>query len=722
MALGFARRRFVSHSTILGAFFLAGCGPTEEQSSAPGETQGTSLTFSRPGHAFEQVSQFRLGAFAKNQLPVLAGRAVTVTVENLDREGDYLAMNGHAVDSPDSRFILKGNRDELRGFLVLREQNQAYKYKTVNGALTAEEVPVEEIYPVCNLSRPPSASAHNDVEPLQEAPSGMVSFIGTYDGGDLRKLQSRPGAKKVLYLDLTQSMNGDTPKDFSKEEMWKSWAGVAAAYSSFDVNVTTDASVYNAAGMANSGVAKFISTDDRAFCAADAFGTREYCQVFTGDGAEPEKGYGVARSATHELGHLIGMLHDGTASKEYYPGLPAFDWAPIMGDYYSHSGKEALNQWSKGEYSGANNKEDDLAIITRILPYLADDIPDAKPLKITGSSVTSDVNRGQIARSSDSDKFTFKIGQSGGRATLNIARIEYIGGSMLDVDARLLDGSGTELAANNPQAQRGAKIDLALQAGEYSLIIKGGAEGTPSNGFSNYSSIGYYGITGTVTGAVTDMGTGGTGTGGASGTGGAGAGGSNGGAGGSGGKGGAGGGSNGGNAGSQAGGTSAGGSSKGGSSGNSSGGFAGNSSGGSTAAGAGGASGGMSSTSGGAASGGSAGALTGGTSTTTGGAVNQAGMPSVTGGTSATGGTSTTTGGTSAMGTSTATGGANNAGGPITNAGQGPGTTPPADDGGCTCSSAGSQKSHTPAALLCTALAGVVGLRRRRGRVASAPS
>jgi vibriolysin len=41
-------------------------------------------------------------------------------------------------------------------------------------------------------------------------------------------------------------------------------------------------------------------------------------------------------------------------------------------------------------------------------------------------------------------------------------------------------------------------VKLALPAGAYTLVIKGGAEGTPSNGFSNYSSLGWYALKGTL--------------------------------------------------------------------------------------------------------------------------------------------------------------------------------------------------------------------------------
>src|SRR5678816_3239147 len=196
--------------------------------------------------------------------------------------------------------------------------------------------------------------------------------------------------------------------------------------------------------------------------------------------------------------------HDGGGSGgEYFEGFSAFRWVPIMGNSTPKTswGTQALFQWSKGEYSGATTTEDDLAIITKNLPYREDDIPDAKALVIaSGGQVSSADNRGQIARNTDSDTFTFTIGSGGGRATLVIDRIEVIGGAYLDVDAEIQNGSGTRVAQSNDSAARTAKFDVSLTAGEYRLIIKGGAEGTPQNGFSSYSSLGFYGISGTITG------------------------------------------------------------------------------------------------------------------------------------------------------------------------------------------------------------------------------
>jgi len=74
---------------------------------------------------------------------------------------------------------------------------------------------------------------------------------------------------------------------------------------------------------------------------------------------------------------------------------------------------------------------------------------------------------------------------------------------MLDVDAKIYNAAGTLIASSNKAVNRSAEfIALNLSAGNYRLVIAGGAEGTPKNGFSNYSSLGYYAMQGSLVGAT----------------------------------------------------------------------------------------------------------------------------------------------------------------------------------------------------------------------------
>ena len=76
----------------------------------------------------------------------------------------------------------------------------------------------------------------------------------------------------------------------------------------------------------------------------------------------------VAQAASHEAGHTLGLHHDGTQTAPYYAGTSA--WGPIMGS----SRNRAVSQFSQGEYAGANNTQDDFAVIqANGLPLRADD-------------------------------------------------------------------------------------------------------------------------------------------------------------------------------------------------------------------------------------------------------------------------------------------------------------------------------------------------------------
>ncbi len=308
---------------------------------------------------------------------------------------------------------------------------------------------------------------------------------------DTNKLQSRPGATKVLFVDVA-------PLPLDKAQLWRAWQIVAASFSAFEVNVTTDAAVYEATPMRDRGKACSRPESGRSSCGLNAFGTTRCCNIYN-----KGNGYHQGATTTHELGHLLGLRHDGTTGgSQYFSGLPSFRWCPIMGANNPKAswGTRALFQWSKGEYASANNKQDDLMIISRNLPFRADDIPTSQPLIVkNGSGVSAADNFGQIAHNTDSDTFTFAVGEGGGRAVLTIDRTEYVGGGYLDVEAQIQNADGMVLAKGNDMVARTAKLDVMLPAGEYELVIKGGAEGTPQSGFSSYSSLGYYGISGEIT-------------------------------------------------------------------------------------------------------------------------------------------------------------------------------------------------------------------------------
>lgn len=69
----------------------------------------------------------------------------------------------------------------------------------------------------------------------------------------------------------------------------------------------------------------------------------------------------VAEAASHEAGHTRNLSHDGqTGITEYHQG------------HVATTRTKDVVQWSKGEYTSANNLEDDTAIIAGTLGYRVD--------------------------------------------------------------------------------------------------------------------------------------------------------------------------------------------------------------------------------------------------------------------------------------------------------------------------------------------------------------
>ena len=293
---------------------------------------------------------------------------------------------------------------------------------------------------------------------------------------------------------------------FSTSELtniWNIWRRVAEDFIPFNVNVTTAAPpdsdlIKSGSGDTRWGIRVAIGGDGSWL---GPYGGVAYLNSFSWASDTPtfvfsDNLYGdekyVAEAISHEVGHTLGLDHDGkTDGTEYYSGLNG--WASIMGvGYY-----QELTQWSKGQYSGANNTEDDLAIITRNngFGYRTDDygssLSTASNLSFSGLAVKT---YGIIERNTDYDWFTFN--STGSNLALNINAFEV--GANLDILAQLYNSSGQLIGTYNPTNSLSATINTYLSTGKYYLSIKGTGRGDLATGYSDYGSLGQYSITGTI--------------------------------------------------------------------------------------------------------------------------------------------------------------------------------------------------------------------------------
>ncbi|MEC9093274.1 MAG: Ig-like domain-containing protein, partial [Planctomycetota bacterium] len=201
---------------------------------------------------------------------------------------------------------------------------------------------------------------------------------------------------------------------------------------------------------------------------------------------------------SHEVGHALGLRHDGLNDSAYHPGTGSgqTSWGPIMGAPFGKN----LVQWSQGDYDGSTNSEDDLNIITSNrngFGFRDDDHGDglgsATPLEVTDDINVS--SWGIIERNTDLDYFSFSSGA--GDISIDIAALTV--NSSLDVEAKLYDSNGQVMATSNPSGELGASFDLSVDGGTYFISIDG--TGKPGV-YSDYGSLGYYQISGVVQNAV----------------------------------------------------------------------------------------------------------------------------------------------------------------------------------------------------------------------------
>jgi len=291
------------------------------------------------------------------------------------------------------------------------------------------------------------------------------------------------------------------------------WARVAEDFRPFQVDVTTENPGENLFRQGGQAIRVLVSTDIDGTTGQQWFanaggvaylGSWDWTNgspvwVFYNRLSNNEKN--IAEASSHEVGHAFGLSHDGRNSPKegYYQGhgTGQTGWAPIMGVGYYKS----LVQWSKGEYSSANQTEDDVSIIAGRVGFLADDHADvqaaATALAVDSSGAMS--GSGVIATRTDKDWFRFAT--QAGSVSFNVAPFELSDGKAnLDVQVRLLNSSGTVVSTINETNRLDTVWSGTLAKGIYSIEIDGVGKAAISGdeGYSDYGSLGSYTVGGSV--------------------------------------------------------------------------------------------------------------------------------------------------------------------------------------------------------------------------------
>ncbi|MDM4015527.1 choice-of-anchor D domain-containing protein [Roseiconus lacunae] len=385
--------------------------------------------------------------------------------------------------------------------------------------------------------------------PASVADDNLPSGAAPFALDQTFSLNSRPDSNFTIYLDFDGHVTtgtswnsaygfseiihpnywGGTGGDFSNnrlELIQEIWQVVAEDFAPFDVNITTEEPVdlddlrYNGPGDTRWGSRVVMTKDTFADCSC---GGHAYLGSFDDLQDEPAFVYNGGLNAgsetvSHEVGHQLGLHHDGNGSNTYYRGHGSGDtsWGPIMGAPFS----KLTTQWSHGDYYNATLPgEDDLAIITGSsnFPFISDDHADIRTdaSTVLERNTTSIEAFGIIETNDDIDWLRFQTG--GGDVTLDVDVTGYK--PNLDVWAGLFDSTGQFITDANPQSQLSASFGtLTLDAGEYFVKLDGGPrdstydpvldqliEPSPAPytvsgplGYSDYGSLGQYRLHGTI--------------------------------------------------------------------------------------------------------------------------------------------------------------------------------------------------------------------------------
>ena len=396
-----------------------------------------------------------------------------------------------------------------------------------------------------------------EIAAAQTASAAPHSTVPT---SDAFLLHSKPGSDKVIYLDFTGYVLSDSwwnlssdvggadvpngtvfaPFDYDgntgnfnsaeRQAIIDAWSLVAEDYAAFDVDVTTedpgaDAIYRNGFYDVNYGARAVISGFNNPIANSCECGGVAYVGVFDLDRDEysgitdltpawawAEAGMSgkiIADIVSHEVGHNLGLSHDGLATRyngeptgnDYYYMGAGF-WAPIMGAGYNRP----ITHWARfyrGNGSGGNNlyasnTEDDYLVMQYYgLDLRADDSGDSRA---TATSIPVATPRtGVIEDPADIDYYSFIA--TGAAHTVTVTSPALT--PNLDVLLTVVSSTGTEIARSNPAIAwpggntvngMGATVTINTTVGSRYFV---GIEGTASNppGIADhvdYGSIGEY--------------------------------------------------------------------------------------------------------------------------------------------------------------------------------------------------------------------------------------
>lgn len=447
--------------------------------------------------------------------PMEAGVDLVARVEASTNDHQRLRVSGRLAQGRTGSFVMSWNSETgVEGQVLDHDRRIAYQFKQQDQRVIVAKLGLGEI--LCEgIPREP-----NSLPTRPEATRGARALMA------VPALDSKPDAAGVLYLDFDGEvvtdpywnggvtifaapamMDGDL---MTAEQITDVWKRVAEDFMPFNVSVTTIRSRYDNAPVGNRMRCIQTPTSDAApwsggVAYLKSYRAHFYNSAFRDDipcwSFNDNTPAIMAMTISHELGHTLNLRHDGDSLNTYYAGHGSGNlfWGPIMGAPFG----ARITQWSKGEYPGANNQEDDLLITKNVLEEANSSVNGYRADEAGGSIATAEElgimstisKHGVIHSSSDRDFYEFRT--AGGMLTVTTLLANE---PNLDPRISVVNSSNAVLASSAiSPSSLGATLSVNLAMGTYFLVIEAGERipvlGNP--GFTKYSSIGAYQLSGT---------------------------------------------------------------------------------------------------------------------------------------------------------------------------------------------------------------------------------
>jgi hypothetical protein len=333
------------------------------------------------------------------------------------------------------------------------------------------------------------------------------------------QLNSLPNAAAVIFLDFdghyvySSVWNGGAPINCASSGMTdiqitEAFNRTAEDFRPFDINITTDSTVFLAASfdkrmriIITPTSAWFPGVGGVSYIGSFIWGDDSPAFVFC-DRLGPNNPKMVGECCSHESGHTIGLSHQSrygsncsTPTEQYNSGTGSGEasWAPIMGNSYYKN----MSNWNDGPTPyGCTNVQDNLSIITTQngFGYRADDYSELLDASTTTLAAGNFSAEGIISTNTDEDAFKFIVSQNSNfyltAIPFNVG-LNYMGAN-LDIKLDLFNSSGTLINSYDPVDSMSVVIDTVLNAGTYYIKI----DGSGNTNVGEYGSLGSYTLNG----------------------------------------------------------------------------------------------------------------------------------------------------------------------------------------------------------------------------------